>query len=171
MQHHKNKLDCANVVAGFNSQDDSDEAVLVLRIAGFSDNRIGYYCATGKGQMTDRLAGYHRFAASVLGTIIGVGAGLLFARWGYLAVQNPDPVGLMQASTVCGALFLGMAGGLAGMWSTRTEPWTPIQLEVPESYVLAVDAGDKQNEAWTIIHQHGGHELRTEKSTLPARAD
>jgi len=171
MLHHSSKLDRANVVAGFNSQDDSDEAMLALRMAGFRDNRIGYYCATGKGQMMDRLAGYHRFAASAVGTIIGVGAGLLLARWCYPAMHNLDPVGLMQASTVCGALFLGMAGGLMGMWSSRTEPWTPIQQMVPESYLLAVDAGDERNKAWTIIHQHGGHEVRMEQSALPALAD
>ncbi|HEV3435856.1 MAG TPA: hypothetical protein VG122_00760 [Gemmata sp.] len=171
MWHHSSKLDRANVVAAFNSQDDSDEAVLGLRMAGFRDYRIGYYCAAGKGQMMDRLAHYHRFAASVIGTIIGVGAGLLLARWSYPAMHNLDPVGLMQASTVCGALFLGTAGGLMGMWSARTGPTAPIPQEVPESFMLAVDAGNERNEAWTIIHQHGGHEVRTEKSALPALAD
>ena len=43
----------ANVVATFDSQYDADEAILELRLAGFRDNRIGYFthCA---GRDADR---------------------------------------------------------------------------------------------------------------------
>lgn len=171
MWDHNTKLDRANVVAGFNSQDDSEEAVLGLRLAGFSDNRIGYYYPTGKGQMTDSLANHHRFMASVVGCVIGVIVGLVFARWGYLAPENPDPVGLILASTVCGALFFGMVGGMMSGWSARLGSRDTVLSEVSEPFVLTVDAGGNRNEAWEIIHMHGGHDLATHKSHQTDHAD
>jgi hypothetical protein len=153
------KLDRANIVGGFNNQDDSEEALLGLRMAGFSDDRIGYYYPSGKDQMRDHLANDHRFAASIIGGIIGAGLGWLFARWSHLVLQDIDPIGLAFACGVCGALMFGMAGGMIGIWSARTAPFAPVQINANETFVLTVDAGVARDEARAIIELHGGPEL------------
>ena len=43
MRAHDNRLHSADVVAAFENQDDADEALLQLRLAGFRDDQIGYF--------------------------------------------------------------------------------------------------------------------------------
>jgi hypothetical protein len=164
MRQHASKLETANVVAGFDNQWDADEAVLGLRIRGISDRRIGYYYPTVDGRMEDLLAQRHRFAASILGGVLGAAlggwVGLLLARWSYPPHESPDLLGLVLTCAVCGALFLGTAGGMLGLWTARPGAFAPAPDRATEPFVIAVDAGDARDEVWAILRDHGGHELR-----------
>lgn len=161
MQHTESKLDRATVVAGFDTQWDADEALLGLRLSGIPDSRIGYYHAAGSGKLTDELAGRHRLAASVIGGAIGAAAGALAAYpiarlW--TSGFGPDLLGLMVTCAICGALFLGTAGGMAGLWTERPGATAASHGE-SDPFVLAVDAGDKRDEVRAVLRQHGGHDL------------
>jgi hypothetical protein len=157
MWHDENKLKHASIIAGFEAQDDAEEAVLGLRMSGFQDTKIGYFFADSEGQMKDQLACYHRFAGSVVGTVAGAVLGWAFARLVLTSGQDLDPVGLAMTSAVTGAFFFGMLGGMMGLWlkSPREEALVPSNFSEP--YVVTVNAGDTRD-AWSIIRQHGGHE-------------
>jgi hypothetical protein len=168
MRHHNSKLENANVIAEFESQDNAEEALLVLRSVGFKDGQIGYYCPIADGVMTDTLARYHRFAGSVIGTVIGAVIGWALARWAYSAGQDLDPFGLAFTCSVFCAFFLGTVGGMMGLWISDYDANAPIPPEATETYLMSVNAGNARNEASLILRQHGGHELHTQGLKVPA---
>jgi hypothetical protein len=170
MRHQDSKLDRANVVAGFESNDDAEGAILALRIAGYKDVQIGCYSANGYGEMEDQLARYHRFAGAVVGTVIGAAAGWVLARWVFVFGQDLDPFGLAVSSAVTGAFFFGMLGGYMGLWLRAPKDEALVPNGFAEPYVITVDAGNTRDQAWSVIHQHGGHELAM-VDTLPTRTD
>jgi len=154
-------LEQANVAAGFDNQDDADEALLRLRIAGFRDGRIGYYYPAARGRMTDLLARHHHFAGAVIGAIVGAVLGawgaLLLARWDALD-WGVDPIGLATTCGVFGALFLGTVGGMIELRTGVAGTFTP---DGPTpSFVLAVDAGDRADQARSILREYGGFDVR-----------
>jgi hypothetical protein len=167
MWNHMSKWDHANIIAGFANQNDSEDALLRLRMAGFNDDRIGYYYPSGKGQMRDHLAHDHRLAATIIGGIIGVGVGLLFCRLEAFRGLHLDPNGLFQTAVICGSLLLGTAGGLMGIWSSRRGAAAPIQTDTSDTFVIAVDAGPSREQVSTIFHNFGGHELPTPHPSNP----
>ena len=155
MSRNESKLARANVVAAFDSQDAADEAVLELRSAGFPDRRIGYFSAGPRGRMEDGLASHHRFAAAVIwgvvGGAIGTGVVLLLHR---LGAAGPDPVGMAATIGVCGALGLGVLGGIAGLPARDAD--APATGDEP--FLLSVEAGGAAGRVWEIVRRRGGHE-------------
>jgi hypothetical protein len=168
MWHNENKLKHASIIAGFEAQDDAEEAVLGLRMIGFRDTKIGYFFADGEGQMKDQLACYHRFAGSVVGTAAGAVIGWAFARLVFAGGQDLDPVGLAMISAVTGAFFFGMLGGMMGLWLRSPREEALVSSNFSEPYVVTVNAGDTRD-AWSIIRQHGGHELRSQEYIVPCQ--
>lgn len=157
MTRNESKLGRATVVAGFDDQAAAEEALLELRALGLNDDRIGYFASGRGGRMIDHLAGHHRFLASlvwgVVGGAIGAGAVLLLARVGW---ASPDPVGLAATVGICGALFLGTAGGLWGMGGGPDA----AALTTDTPFVLAVNAGSLGGRVQDALTRRGGHELR-----------
>jgi hypothetical protein len=173
MSKHVSKLESANVVAGFDSQDNADEALLELRLAGFPDKRIGYYYAAEEGRLMDLIAQYHRFAASfiwgIIGFVAGAGFGLLIARLWYDTL-GPDLQGMEATCAILGALFLGTAGGMMGLWTASPGAYAPAPKGATPPYVMAVDAGAAQKEASEILHRRGGFDIQKDGSLPPAGA-
>jgi hypothetical protein len=164
MRQHGSKLEHANVVAGFASQSDAEVAILGLRIGGIPDDRIGYYARTHDGRLVDLLARRHRFAGAILGGVIGlllgVGCGWLLSHPGAHNIKGLDPMGLMAVCGIIGALALGAAGGMAGLWTARPGAFAPAPPGATDPFVIAVDAGEYAEQARALIRRHGGHELR-----------
>jgi len=160
MWHQDSKLGHANVIAGFEVNDDAEEAILALRIMGYRDSQIGFYCANGYGVMEDQLARYHRFAGSVVGGVVGAVIGWAAARWVFNAFgQDLDPFGLALSTSVTAAFYFGMLGGYVGLWLKPPKDKAFIPNGFAEPYVITVDAGNTRDEARSAIRQHGGHEL------------
>ena len=80
MSYNENRIGNTRVVGTFDTQDEADEAVLELRLAGFKDRRIGYYARTATGQITDLLERNFWIVGATVGTIVGVLLGIWTAR-------------------------------------------------------------------------------------------
>jgi hypothetical protein len=169
MWAHNTKLNDANVVTVFDNQDDSDEAVLVLRLAGFRDNQIGYFSWTSSGGVTDLLERNYWMLGATLGTIAGAALGV----WIAMVVVNSgrpsgwgiDLKGLVITFATFGSLFLACVGGMIGLGIPRSRVLVRELGSAASPFILAVRAGEARDQALTIIHQHGGHEMRPEDYT------
>jgi len=165
MWTHDNRPPSANVVAEFDSQDDADEAILGLRLAGFRDHQMGYYSPNPAGVMEDLLERNHWIAGATLGTMAGAAIGVWLARvipgWESEYTRGLDPLGLLISCVTFGALFLGTVGGLIGLAVPRREVAAPVPTGGP--LVLAVSAGDARDLAREVLRQHGGREVVVER--------
>jgi len=158
------------VVVAFNNQDDADEAVLQLRLAGFRDTQIGFTGRLPNGRGVDLLERDHSFAGAVLGSIIGAALGVaLTPALAWLlapATGAHDTFGLGVTSAVCGAMFGGFVGGWIGMGMHRRGVEAPVPGAADGPFILAVSAGDARNQAWEIMHRHG-HDLPSNPAAQP----
>jgi hypothetical protein len=169
MWHQKSKLDRANVISAFENQDEAEEAILALRMDGYRDRQIGYYFSDGHGEMEDQLARYHRFAGAVVGSFIGAVIGWAFARSVFFLGNDLDQFGLAIISAITGASLFGTLGGFSGLWLKPPQDEASVPNGFAEPYVITVEAGDSWQRAWSMIRQHGGHELPTVPTDLPPR--
>jgi hypothetical protein len=146
----------ANVVAVFDTQWDSDEAVLELRLAGFRDGQINYYSRTPSGWTTDLLDRGYWLAGAAIGGVIGAIAGLWLTRM-LDPIEHLDSLGLAITCVSFGVLFLGSIGGLIGLGIHRCAVIEPALAADAGPMVIAVDAGAKREQAVAAIRHHGGH--------------
>lgn len=164
METHNFKLEHANVVATFDSQDDVEEAVLGLRIAGFRDSQIGYLARNQAGLVTDYLGGTFLLA----GTIVGLIVGAMIGTWaGQQAIVEratpfgpaflPGDQGFLLTFAICGAITGGIIGAVTG-WGIPRAQTVHMGTEIESGvYVLAVNAGERKDEVWAILRRHGGY--------------
>jgi hypothetical protein len=154
----------ADVIAAFDDRGDAEQALIQLRLAGFGDDRVGYYSRHIYGGMTNLLDRSAEFpgliVGGVLGTALGVGVAYLLQPWSAAARDLTDPFGLVIICGVVGALFGGLIGALVGMGFTRSGPPAPAIDPAVAAFVLTVvAAGDDRERAWEIIRRNHGHDL------------
>lgn len=154
----------ADVVAAFDNQDDADEALLQLRLAGFRDKQIGYSGRLLNGQTMDLLERDRSFGGALMGTVIGAALGVamtpMLARMLSFGDGPNEMFGLGVTAAVCGAMFLGFMGGWIGMGMHRRGVEAPVTDREDGPFVLAVSAGAGRARAWEILHRHG-HDLHS----------
>jgi hypothetical protein len=171
MRAHDSTQRRANVVAVFDSQEDADEAVLELRLAGFKDSRIGYFSRTPDGEMTDLLERNHWMTGAALGAIAGAALGVWLARlipgWESRYLRGIDTFGLTITCAVFGVLFVGVVGGLIGLAIPRRMVEAPELGHSAGPLVLAVDAGDARDRAAFALSRHGGQVARSDGVAEP----
>lgn len=156
----------ANVVATFETQDEADEALLELRLAGFRDRRIGYFARTPTGELTDLLERNFWITGATIGAIVGALLGVWLA-WVIPNLESPyarrlDTFGLMVTCATFGSLFLSCAGGMIGAGISRR--WLPAPEELgPEAapFVIAVNAGADRDLAIAALQHRGGYNIRS----------
>jgi hypothetical protein len=157
------KLHSADVIAVFENQDDADEAVLQLRLAGLSDDHIGYFVQDPQRGLIDLIDHDRGFAGSVIGGGVGIFLGIWAAQglntWFAEATGTSDFFGLALTLGTFGALFVGFIGWWIGVGILRRGVETPAVDPLVGSFVLAVSAGELRDRAWSVIREHGGHEL------------
>jgi hypothetical protein len=163
MRASKANLYRADVVATFENQNDADEAVLQLRLAGVGDNHIGYFTQNPRRGLIDLIAHDRRFSGSVLGGIVGTVLGVLAARLvnGQAVAFDSvsDPFGLAVTLGTSGALFFGFVGWWLGTGVSRRSVEMPAVNTHIGAFILAVSAGALRDRAWALVRRHGGHEL------------
>jgi hypothetical protein len=169
MRANAHDLYRADVVAAFENQDDADEAVLQLRLAGLSDNRIGYYVQDPAHGLTDLIAHDRRVVGAlvggILGTVLGVWAGYVWNLEAVMGHALRDNFGATVTLGTCGALFLGVVGWWLGTGVERRSVRAPAVDPKVGAFILAVSAGALRDRAWALIRQHGGHEVPPEALT------
>jgi hypothetical protein len=162
---HNHKLETANVVAVFETQDDADEAVLGLRLAGFRDNRIGYFARNLAGQVTDFVGKMNTIPGAVIGMLLGAGLGIGLGQLVLTGQDTPlaPPLvpefnNVLLTCALWGAVALGIVGAALGYMTPRGETVHYGDEMAAGRYVIAVNAGDRTGEAWDAIRRHGGHD-------------
>jgi len=177
MRTHYWKLDRANVVGVFDTQDEAEDAVLGLRMAGFKDDQIGYLAQNLAGQITDFVGRTYAFAGLVIGTVLGAAFGVWAGQESIAihasqigpAILSGD-VGLLVTTGICGALLLGFCGALVG-WGVPRDGAIHVGTEVESGrYVLAVNAGSRTAEVWALLRQYGGRPPQPAEVEAPAHA-
>jgi hypothetical protein len=163
--HAHDKLGEANVVAVFDSQDEAEDAVYGLRVAGFGDDRIGFYTRDRAGLVIDFLGKTHVLLGTVLGVLLGAALGI----WAFEAASTewnaptaPMMLPGMTGMIICvviGAILGGITGAMVG-WGVFTRDAVHPGSEVPEGkFVIAVRAADRADAAGAVLHRFGGYEL------------
>ncbi len=156
----------ANAVVGvFYTRSEAESAVRDLRAAGFSDDSIGMIARDSEGNMVNErnnetLAG----EGAAAGAVVGAGAGALVGL-GVLAGTIPviGPVlalgtlGTVLVNAAGGAAILGLVGALVGVGIPEDDA-KYYESEVHGGrFLVTVEAGDRQAEAWSILHRSGGY--------------
>lgn len=162
MRHFESKLNQSNLVAGFERQDDADAALLALRIAGFPDERIGYYATEVGGRMEDQIAQTHRLVGMISAAVVGAILGVVVALLVDLFARPSLGVDLLPVAFTCaviGALALGSLVGMTGLWADEHGTEAHARAGMDSPFVMSVDAGPGRNEAREIVSRCGGHEL------------
>lgn len=161
----------ANVVATFDTQDEADEALLELRLAGFRDGRIAYFARTPTGELTDLLERNFWITGAAIGAIVGALLGVWLARiipgWESPYVRRLDAFGLTVTCATFGSLFLSCAGGMIGAGIRRRWLATPNLVPTDAPFIIAVSAGEDRQLAVAALERRGGHDVRLVGLTEP----
>jgi uncharacterized protein (TIGR02271 family) len=176
MPTRKNKLKNATVIGIFPTRTEAEAAIRDLRAAGFSDEKLGLIARNASGEVTDETGETYAEEGAVGGAVAGAGLGALV---GIGVVANVIPVigpaivggtlGVILSNAVGGAAIAGLAGALIG-WGIPEEEAKYYEEEVKAGrYLVTVDAGDRNDEAWAIMHRHGGYNKTHAKSGSTSR--
>ncbi|MBP3958666.1 hypothetical protein J8F10_25750 [Gemmata sp. G18] len=160
----------ANAVVGvFYTRSEAESAIRDLRAAGFADDSIGMIARDAEGNMVNErnnetLAG----EGAAAGAVVGAGAGALVGL-GVLAGTIPviGPVlaigtlGTVLLNAAGGAAILGLVGALIGVGIPEDDA-RYYESEVHGGrFLVTVEAGNRQAEAWTTLHRAGGYNRTT----------
>jgi hypothetical protein len=163
MRADKDRLYSADVVAMFENQDDADEAVLQLRLLGLPNDHIGYFAQHPERGWMDLIDHNLEYIVGLIGGIVGAVLCVWLARvidgWSRQADAVTDSFGLAVTLGTCGALFGSFLGWWIGTGIELRSVRAPAIDPAIGSFILAVSAGELRDRAWTVIHDHGGHEL------------
>jgi uncharacterized protein (TIGR02271 family) len=160
----RRKLKHATVVGVFNTRAEAEAALRDLRAAGFKEDRVGMVARNPSGKLVDENDETYAEEGAAVGAVAGAGAGALVG-WGVLSGVVPvigpaialGTLGTILANAAGGAVIAGIAGALIG-WGIPEEDAKYYELEVKAGrFLVAVDAKDREAEAWTILSRHGGY--------------
>jgi hypothetical protein len=155
-----------NTVLGvFQTRASAEEAILELQRAGFADSSIGMVSRNDKGEVVTEKTGETMAEEGLAaGAVVGAGAGALVGL-GVLAGTIPviGPVmavgmlGTILLNAAAGAAVVGLVGALVGL-GIPEEDATYYESEVRGGrFLVSVDAGDREAEAWAILRRAGGY--------------
>ncbi len=151
----------ANAVVGvFYTRSEAETAVAELRDAGFADDKIGMIARDAEGNMVNErnnetLAG----EGAAAGAVIGTGAGALVGL-GVLAGTIPV-IGPVLAIRTLGTILLNAVGALVGLGIPEDDA-KYYESEVHGGrFLVTVDAGNRNADAWAILHRSGGYNRTT----------
>ena len=163
------------VVGVFQTRAAAQDAILELQRAGFADNTIGMIARNDRGEVVTEKAGETMAEEGLAaGAVIGAGAGVavgLGVLAGTIPVIGPvlavGTLGTILLNAAAGAAVIGLVGALVGL-GIPEEDARYYEDEVKGGrFLVTVDAGDRDAEAWAILHRAGGHN-RTYGMTAPA---
>lgn len=172
MPARKNKLKRATAIGVFATRSEAEAALRDLRAAGFGEDRLGLVARNAAGELVDEAGDTYADEGAVAGALAGAGIGALV---GIGVISHVIPVigpavvggtlGVVLSNAVGGAAVAGIAGALIG-WGIPEEDAQYYEEEVKAGrFLVTVDAGDRPDEAWAVIHRHGGYDRAHENGT------
>jgi hypothetical protein len=162
------------VVGVFYTRSEAEQAIRDLRVAGFSDDKIGMIARDSAGRMVSDKGETMAEEGAAAGAVIGAGAGALVGL-GVLAGTIPviGPVlaigtlGTILLNAAGGAAILGLVGALIGLGIPEDEA-KYYEGEVHGGrFLVTVDADNREGEAWDIMHRAGGYNRTTPPLNFP----
>ncbi|MBX9579602.1 MAG: YsnF/AvaK domain-containing protein [Gemmataceae bacterium] len=164
MPSKKTKLKKATVIGVFATRSEAEAALRDLRAAGFTDDQLGLVARNASGQMVDEAGETYADEGAVAGVVAGAGVGALVGLGvlaGVIPVIGPaiagGTLGVILTNAAGGAAALGIAGALIG-WGIPEEDAKYYEAEVKAGrFLVTVEAADRKDEAWAILHKHGGY--------------
>jgi hypothetical protein len=152
------------VVGVFYTRSEAEQAVSDLRTAGFSEDRIGMIHRDASGRLVDEGGDTLAEEGAAAGAVVGAGAGALVGLGviaGTIPVIGPvlaiGTLGTVLLNAAGGAVILGLVGALVGLGIPEDEA-KYYEGEVHGGrFLVTVDAGNRQDEAWSIMHRAGGY--------------
>jgi len=158
------------VVGVFYDASEAQAAVRALKQAGFSDAQIGVV-SHDRGSGTETKAGdvgTHAAAGAATGVAAGAGVGALWALGiaaGMVPAIGPVIAGGLLASVLAsaagGAAIAGVVGALVGLGLPEAEAQYYEGEFKSGRTLVTVKAEGRYDEAWNILHQHGGYNQQT----------
>jgi hypothetical protein len=167
------------VIGVFNDSQDAQQAILELQRAGFSSEQIGVAARNVAEPLTTEVQDLRReshesFVAE--GAVTGVAAGAGLGALTGLAILSGvlPPIGpaiaagtltVILSSAAAGAAAMGIAGALAGMGVGHEEAEF-YETEFHQGrIVVAVTAGQRDQEARAILRRFGAYDMADQAAT------
>jgi hypothetical protein len=152
------------VVGVFYTRAEAEQAISDLRAAGFDNDRIGMVARDESGRVVDESGETMAEEGAAAGAVVGAGAGALIGLGvlsGTIPVIGPvlavGTLGTILLNAAGGAAIAGLVGALVGL-GIPEEDAQYYESEVHGGrFLVTVDAGNRQTEAWTILHRAGGY--------------
>jgi len=161
----RKKVTQNTVVGVFYTRAEAEKAIDDLKRAGFSDGSIGMLARNEKGEVVHEKGGETMAEeGAAAGAIAGAGAGALVGAGiiaGVIPVIGPvlalGTLGTILVNAAGGAAIAGIAGALIG-WGIPEEDAKYYEEQVKGGrFLVTVDAADRRDEAWAILHRMGGY--------------
>ena len=157
----------STVVGVFTDRRQAQQAVATLNRAGFRDDQLGV-AAKGHDEGTPAPAaekkGTHVAEGAGVGVAAGAGVGALWALGimaGFLPAIGPVVAGGILASVLAsaagGAAVAGIAGALIGLGIPEEDAHYYEGEFKSGRTLVTVKAGDRYDEAWTILSGNGAY--------------
>jgi hypothetical protein len=153
------------VIGVFYTRAEAEDAIRDLRTAGFADDRIGMVARDADGRVvTEKGSETMAEEGAAAGAVVGAGAGALVGLAvlsGTIPVVGPvlaiGTLGTILLNAAGGAAILGLVGALVGLGIPEDEA-KYYEGEVHGGrFLVTVDAGNRDAEAWSILHRSGGY--------------
>jgi hypothetical protein len=164
------------VIGVFYTRSEAEQAIRDLRTAGFLDDKIGMVARDHDGHIV-REKGGETLAeeGAAAGAVVGAGAGALVGLGvitGTIPVLGPvlaiGTLGTILLNAAGGAAILGLVGALVGLGIPEDEA-EYYESEVHGGrFLVTVDAGNRESEAWSILHRSGGYNRTSPPLNAPA---
>jgi hypothetical protein len=162
------------VVGVFYTRAEAEQAISDLRAAGFDNDRIGMVARDEKGRMVNESGETMAEEGAAAGAVVGAGAGALVGLGvlsGTIPVIGPvlavGTLGTILINAAGGAAIAGLVGALVGLGIPEEEA-RYYESEVHGGrFLVTVEAGNRQTEAWNILHRAGGYNRTTPALSAP----
>jgi hypothetical protein len=157
------------VVGVFYTRSEAEQAIRELRIAGFSEDRIGMVARDSAGHaVSDRDGSTLAGEGAAAGAVVGAGAGALVGLGilsGTIPVIGPvlalGALGTILLNAAGGAAILGLVGALVGLGIPEDDAQY-YETEVHGGrFLVTVETDTRQQEAWDVLHRAGGYNRTT----------
>ena len=153
------------VVGVFYTRAEAEQAIRDLHTAGFSDDHIGMVARDTEGRIVTEKGGETLAEeGAAAGAVVGAGAGALIGLGvitGTIPVIGPvmalGTLGTILLNAAGGAAILGVVGALVGLGIPEDEAQYYEGEVHGGRFLVTVDAGNRESEAWGILHRAGGY--------------